>query len=48
MTHQPDHDTDAGDFVARISTETTFFRDLVEHALDGFVTLDSSGTIAWH
>ncbi|SIR86983.1 PAS domain S-box-containing protein [Haladaptatus litoreus] len=47
MTHQPDHDTDAEEFAARIGTETTFFRDLVEHALDGFLTLDSSGTIVF-
>ena len=47
MTHQPDHDTAAEEFAARIDTETTFFRDLVEHALDGFLTLDPNGTIVY-
>ncbi|MFH5802166.1 PAS domain S-box protein [Haladaptatus sp. CMAA 1911] len=47
MTHQPDHDTAAEEFAAHLSTETTFFRDLVEHALDGFLTFDPSGTIVY-
>ncbi|WP_266081970.1 PAS domain S-box protein [Haladaptatus caseinilyticus] len=47
MTHQPDHDTNAEEFAAHIGTETTFFRDLVEHALDGFLTLDPDGTIVF-
>ncbi|WP_435156274.1 PAS domain S-box protein [Haladaptatus sp. DFWS20] len=47
MTHQPDNDPDAEEFAAHLGTETTFFRDLVEHALDGFLTLDSSGTIVY-
>ncbi|GAA0238759.1 PAS domain S-box protein [Haladaptatus pallidirubidus] len=47
MTHQPDHNPGSEEFTAHLGTETTFFRDLVENALDGFVTLDSSGTIVF-
>ena len=47
MTHQPDHNKDTDEFAVHLDAESTFFRDLVEHALDGFLTLDPSGRIVF-
>jgi HTH-type transcriptional regulator, bacterioopsin transcriptional activator and related proteins len=55
MTHQPNHNPDttatadstAEEFAAHLGEEIAFFRDLVEHALDGILTLDPGGTIVF-
>ncbi|WP_227377917.1 PAS domain S-box protein [Haladaptatus halobius] len=47
MTHQPNHTQDAEKLAIHSGEETTFFRDLVEHALDGILTLDQGGTIVY-
>ncbi|MCO8243523.1 MULTISPECIES: PAS domain S-box protein [unclassified Haladaptatus] len=49
MTHQPDHghDSDTEEFATQFRRNGPFFRDLVEHSLDGFLTFDPGGTIVF-
>ena len=49
MTHQPDHDPniDTEESATKFRRNGPFFRDLVEHSLDGFLTFDPGGTIVF-